>query len=58
MQDVKPYQRMVKLAAKTDRKETIAALREGLADANAGRVKPARTALEALAKKYGIPAAD
>ncbi|HVW01865.1 MAG TPA: hypothetical protein VHB77_16045 [Planctomycetaceae bacterium] len=38
--------------ANADRDETLAAIRAGLADAEAGRVKPAREALEALAKKY------
>lgn len=42
-------------AARADWEETVAAIREGLADADAGRVKPARKALKALAKKYGIP---
>ena len=34
--------RLLDLAAKADREEAIAAIREGLADAEAGRVKPAR----------------
>jgi hypothetical protein len=55
VQDVAAYQRLVELAARADREETVAAIREGLADAEAGRVKPARKALKALAKKYGIP---
>jgi prevent-host-death family protein len=54
VQDVAAYQRLVDAAAKADRDETIAAVREGLADVKAGRKKPARTALKALAKKYGI----
>jgi predicted transcriptional regulator len=45
----------VELAARADREETVAVIREGLADAEAGRVKPARKALKALAKKYEIP---
>jgi predicted transcriptional regulator len=49
---------LLDLAAKADREEAVAAIREGLADAEAGRVKPARKALKALAKKYGIPTAD
>jgi predicted transcriptional regulator len=36
----------------------VAAIREGLADAEAGLVKPARKALKVLAKRYGIPTAD
>jgi hypothetical protein len=39
---------------KTEREETVAAIRERLADVKAGRTKPARAALKALAKKYGI----
>ena len=57
-QDAAAYQRLVDLAAKADREEAVAAVREGLADAESGRVKPARKALKALAKKYGIPTAD
>jgi hypothetical protein len=41
-------------AARIERKKAIAALRVGLADASAGRRKPARVALGDLAKKYGI----
>jgi len=33
--------------------ETVEDIRGGLADSAAGRVKPARKALQALAKKYG-----
>ena len=58
VQDAAAYQRLVDLAARADRDEAVAAIREGLADAEAGRVKPARKALKALAKKYGIPTAD
>lgn len=58
VQDAAAYQRLVELAAKADREEAVAAIREGLADAEAGRAKPARKALKALAKKYGIPTAD
>jgi len=55
VQDAAAYQRLVDKAAKADRKETVAAIREGLVDAEAGRVKPARMALKALARKCGIP---
>jgi prevent-host-death family protein len=55
VQSAAAYQRLVALAAKADRDETVVAIREGLADAEAGRTKPARKALMALAKKYGIP---
>jgi predicted transcriptional regulator len=37
---------------------TVAAIREGLAHVKAGRTKPARAALKALAKKYGIATPD
>jgi prevent-host-death family protein len=58
VQDASAYQKLVDAAAKADREETIAAIREGLADVKAGRTKPARAALKALAKKYGIPMTD
>ena len=54
VQDAAAYQRLVDLAARADREETVAAIREGLADVEAGRTKPARPALKALAKKYGL----
>ncbi|HEY5311280.1 MAG TPA: type II toxin-antitoxin system Phd/YefM family antitoxin [Pirellulales bacterium] len=53
--DVDAYQKLVEAATKADREETIAAIRAGLSDVAAKRTKPARTALKALAKKYGIP---
>ena len=55
VQDAAAYQRLVEQAARADREETVAAIRAGLADVEAGRTKPARSALRALAKKYGIP---
>lgn len=58
VQDAAAFQRLVDRAAKADRDETVAAIREGLTDAEAGRVKPARKALKALAKKYGIVTTD
>ena len=58
VQDAAAYQRLMEQAARADRDETIAAIREGLADVEAGRTQPARKALKALARKYGIPAAD
>ena len=54
VQDVAAYQKLVETATKADRDETLTAIREGLADVEAGRTKPARAALRALAKKYGI----
>ena len=58
VQDAAAYQRLVDAAAKADREQTIAAVRQGLADVKAGRTKPARAALKALAKKYGIAPSD
>ena len=54
VQDAGAYQRLVEAAAKADREETLAAIRAGLADVKAGRTKPARAALQALAKKHGV----
>jgi prevent-host-death family protein len=54
VQDAVAYQKLMEAAAKVDREETIAAIREGLADVKAGRTKPARAALKALGRKYGI----
>ena len=58
VQDAIAYQRLVELAAKAEREEAVTAIRAGLADAEAGRVKPARKALQTLAKKYRVPASD
>lgn len=38
----------------SERAETLAAIREGLADVAAGRTKPAREVIEELAKKYNL----
>src|SRR5258708_25037727 len=54
VQDAGAYQKLVDAAARVERDETIAAIREGLSDMKAGRSKPARAALKALARKYGI----
>ncbi len=54
VQDAAAYQRLVELANRAEREETIAAVREGLADAAAGRMTAAKPALRALARKYGI----
>ncbi len=54
-EDASPHQRALDPVADDDRPATIVAICEGLADAEAGRVKPAREALDALAKRYGIP---
>jgi prevent-host-death family protein len=58
VQDAAAYQRLLERATQADHDEAVAAIRAGLADADAGRVKPARKALQALAKKYGIITAD
>lgn len=58
VQDAEAYQKLVEAAAKSDRDETVAAIKAGLADVDAGRTKPARAALKALAKKHGISVAD
>lgn len=54
VQDAAAYQQLVESAAKAERDETIAAIREGLADLEKGRTKPARSVLKTLARKYGI----
>jgi hypothetical protein len=38
-----------------ERAETLAAIREGLADVEAGRVRPAREAIAELRRKYNLP---
>lgn len=58
VQDAAAYQKLLEAAAKAERDETIAAIREGLADVAAGRTKTARAALKALAKKHGVPTSD
>ena len=57
VQDAEAYQKLVAAADQADRRETINAILAGLADVEAGRTKPARKALEALAKKYGLRSA-
>ncbi len=54
-EDASPHQRALDPAADDDRPATIVAIREGLADAEAGRMKPARETLKAMAKRSGIP---
>lgn len=54
VQDAVAYQKLLEAAARVEREETVAAIREGLANVKAGRTKPARAALKALARKYGI----
>ena len=55
VEDARPDRRLVERAAQVEREETVAVIREVLADLEAGRTKPARQALKALAKKCGIP---
>ncbi|MGD0897399.1 MAG: type II toxin-antitoxin system prevent-host-death family antitoxin [Thermoguttaceae bacterium] len=55
VQDATAYRRLVERAARIERDEALAAIREALADVEAGRTKPAKQALKALAKKHGIP---
>lgn len=54
VQDAAAYQRLVERATQAEREETIAAIREGLADVEAGRTRPARQVLKSLAQKYGL----
>lgn len=54
VQDAAAYRELVESAALAERKKTLAAVRAGLADAKAGRTKPAKSALARLAKKHGV----
>ena len=54
VQDAESYQRMRQLAAKAEREASIASIREGLADVDAGRTVPAKQALKEIARKYGL----
>jgi prevent-host-death family protein len=54
VQDAAAYQKLVDAAMQAEREDTIAAIREGLADSRAGRTKPAIEALDRLAEKYGL----
>jgi len=54
VQDAAAYRRLVERAAQVEREETVATIRETLADVDAGRTKSARQALKALARKHGI----
>ena len=49
VQDAAAYQRLLELAAQAERDATIAALKEGMEDVKAGRVKRARDEMIALA---------
>jgi prevent-host-death family protein len=54
VQDAEAYQRMRQLAARAEREASIAAIKEGLADIEAGRTVPAREALREIAKELGL----
>ncbi len=54
VQDAAAYQKLLQAAELAEREDTIAAIREGLADVKAGGTKPARSALKALAKRFGL----
>jgi prevent-host-death family protein len=54
VQDAEAYQRMRHLAARAEREATIAAIKEGIADVEAGRTVPLKTAFKRIAKKYGL----
>ena len=58
MHNPKAHQRLAEASAKGERKATVDAIRAGLVDVAAGRTKPARSALTALAKKCGISKTD
>ncbi len=54
VQDAAAYQTLMAAAGRGEREETLAAIREGLADVKGGRTKPARAALAKIAKKFGV----
>jgi PHD/YefM family antitoxin component YafN of YafNO toxin-antitoxin module len=49
------YRRMIET---TEHLETIAAVKQGLSDAKAGRTRPMREALADLRQKHGIPVSN
>ena len=51
VQDAESYQRLVE---RLERAEAVIAIREGLLDVDAGRVCPAREALDELGTKLGL----
>jgi prevent-host-death family protein len=55
VQDAAAYQRMLDLAA---RAEAVLAIRQGLSDLEAGRVRDARQALDRMQAELGIPPKD
>ena len=52
VQDAEAYQRLLDIAALADLREGI---RQGLEDANNGRMRPAREFFAEFRKKHGIP---
>jgi PHD/YefM family antitoxin component YafN of YafNO toxin-antitoxin module len=54
VQDAAAYQRMRTMAARAEREAALQGLREGLADIDAGRTKPAKAMLKRLARKHGF----
>lgn len=53
-----PAEQYRRLRVVEDQWEAIVAIKEGLADVGAGRVRPAREVLDELAVKHQLPAAD
>jgi prevent-host-death family protein len=54
VQDAEAYQRMRQLAVRAEREASIAAIKEGIADVEAGRTRPAKQALKEIARKHGL----
>jgi len=52
VQDAEAYQRLLDIAARADAEEGI---RQGLADARKGRVRPAREFFDEFETEHGIP---
>jgi len=52
VQDAESYQRLLDLAARADVHEAI---RQGLADVEPGRTRPAREVFEKIRYRHGIP---
>jgi prevent-host-death family protein len=53
VQDAAAYQRLVELAASAERAALLAAVKEGLADLDAGRGMSAKQVFRDMAKKHG-----
>jgi len=52
VQDAAAYQRLLDIAARAD---VFEAIRQGLEDVSAGRVRPARDVFQQIRDKHGIP---